>query len=471
MLFKRQIRHILFAVLAGLALVGLSAAYWAIAGRDNLLLREDNPRRIEALARIQRGGIFDRNSQVLVETVASDSGLARRYLESSTYSLTGYYSLRYGVGGAEAAYDDILAGARRLETLADYFNNYILRLPQIGADIMLTVDAEIHKALVDAMTGTSGAAIVMDAESGELLALLSLPSFDPNRLDADWGILVETEGNPFFNRALQGNYQLGGNIYALWLAQAVDAAFELSLRFTGGTEPITLDDGTAIHCVIQPAPADLTLTEAFGFGCPAPFKSYQQMQSAADTDDLISSYHFSDPVVLPGFPQPEPLPEPATTSELEPEALALRNALGQGNQTTTPLHLVTIIAAFANDGVAIAPWLYAAQRQPGTDEWIRQPPNSESLPMLNAATARKMRTLLRDAWGILYGEPPHPHIEVGTYLAMSRSGDETQLWLNGFVAPENGSPAAFVILLEDSADVAHLLRIGRALIEALSQSA
>ena len=51
---------------------------------------------------------------------------------------------------------------------------------------------------------------------------------------------------------------------------------------------------------------------------------------------------------------------------------------------------------------------------------------------------------------------------------MSRSGDESQLWLNGYVAPESGNTAAFVILLEDSADVSKLLAIGSALIEALS---
>lgn len=463
----RQIRHILLSTLVCLALVGASAAYWAVAGRDTLLLREDNPRRVETLARIQRGSIFDRSGQVLAETVASDSGLIRRYLEPSSYSLTGYYSLRYGVGGAEAALDDVLSGARPLETLADYFSSQILRLPQIGADIMLTVDADIHDALAKEMAGAKGGAIVLDAVSGEVLALVSLPSFDPNRLDEDWSQLIAAEGNPFFNRALQGHYQLGGNIYAFWLAQAIDTGFELSLRFTGAADPITLDDGTAIDCLIQPPSSDLTLTESLVYSCPAPFKGYLQTQDASGYDDLLSQFRFSDPVVLPGFPQPEQLPPNTATAELEPEALARRNILGQGAQTTTPFHLAMIMAAIANDGTAITPRIHAAQRQPATVEWLTQPSNSESVRMLDAATAGTMQSLLRETWGTLNSEPSDSQVDIGAYIAMSRSGDDTQLWLNGYVAAEDRNTAVFVILLEDSADVPRLLAMGKNLIKAL----
>lgn len=468
MLFARQIRASLFALLACLALIGIAAAFWAITGRNSLLLREDNPRRVEALARIQRGSISDRHSRILAETVATDSGLLRRYLSPATYSLTGYYSLRYGVSGAEAAFDDLLSGARPLTTLSDYFNQQILRLPQVGSDIMLTIDAEIQVALANAMEGANGAAIVLDAASGALLALLSQPTFDPNRLDQDWSQLIEAEGNPFFNRALQGNYQLGGNIYLLWLAQAIGADYELSLRFTDAATPVTLDDDTVIRCTTQPASSDLTLPEALSFGCPAPFNSYRQTGSASSYDKLVSTYRLADPVVLPGFPQPEQLPASAAHTELAPQALDLRNALGQGELTTTPLHIATIMAAIANDGIAKMPWLHAAQREPESDKWRPAQPTTESLHMLDAETARTTQSILRQAWLQLTDDQPPPPIEVGAYLAMSHSGDETQLWLNGYIKAADDNTAAFVILLENTADTERLFTIGTALVEALS---
>ena len=467
MQFARQIRHILLGTLVSLALVGAAASYWALAGPDSLLLREDNPRIVEALARIQRGAIYDRHNRLLAETVATDTGLQRRYPISAAHSLAGYYSLRYGVGGAEAAYDALLAGARAPETFADYFDSRVLRRPQVGADVMLSVDARIHEALADAMSGESGAAIVMNAETGAILALLSRPSFDPNRLDEDWSELIQADGKPFFNRALQGNYQLGGNIYALWLAEAIAADYEPGLRFTDAAAPVTLDDDTTIHCVIQPPSAELSLAEALGFGCPAPFKSYQQMQSSSSFDELVSTFRFANPVVLPGFPQPEQLP-PDAAAELEADALARRNILGQGDQTISPLHLASIIAAIANDGVARTPWIHAGTRQAGAAAWRQEPSDSESARLLEADSARQLRELLRDVWVSLDVNASQSSLETGGYVAMSRSGEETQLWLNGFVAPDGENAVAFVILLEDSADVSKLLEIGSALVNALS---
>lgn len=466
--FAPQIRHILFGTLAGLILIGAAATYWAVVGRNTLLLREDNPRIIEALARIQRGAIYDRHDRELAETAATESGLQRRYFFPSTYSLTGYYSLRYGVVGAEAAYDQALAGVRPLETFADYFHSQVIRQPRVGADIMLSIDAFIHKALADAMADSNGAAIVLNADSGAILALLSQPSFDPNHLDEDWSELIEADGNPFFNRALQGNYQLGGNIYALWLAQAIASDFELGLRFTDAAQPVALDDGTSIHCAIPPPSADLTLPEALSFGCPAPFKSFRQMQSVTSYDELIATYRFTDPVLLAGFPVPESLPPATATAELDPASLALRNLLGQGAQTTTPLHLATVVAAITNDGRARTPWIHAGTRQPGAASWLQMSPASESTRMLEADHAGQLRALLRDVWTSQNVTASLPSVEVGGYIAMSRSGDESQLWLNGYLAPDGEDTTAFVILLEDSSDLSKLLAIGSALVEALS---
>ncbi len=467
MQFSREIRLVLASALFCLTLVGLSATYWALAGHDTLLIREDNPRLVEAQARIQRGGIYDRDGRPLAETFNTDSGLKRRYLKPSTYSVAGYYSLRYGVGGAEAAYDDILAGSSTVESLADYVNSRILHRPQIGSDIMLTVDAEIQDSLANAMSGTFGAAIVMDVHNGAILALASLPSYDPNSLDADWGTLIEAEGNPFFNRALQGNYQLGGNIYALWLAQAIDSGFDLSWQFTGATDPVELGDGMEATCVIKPESTELSLTEAFVFGCPAAFKSYRQTESAIEYDKLVSPFMFDEPMSLAGFPLPEPIFPATGNDEIDPELLALRDALGQGNLTTTPLHLTAILAAIVNDGVAITPRIYASQRETATNEWQPHSVNTASRRMMPAATARRLQLIMQESSSVLWYEAKLPAPEVGIQLAMSRSGEETQLWLNGFVFPEDRNAVAFIVLVEDTDDVSRLLAIGRELISVL----
>ena len=457
--YSRTIRHILAGTLISLALVGLSASYWSLAGPSSLLLREDNPRIIEAQRDILRGAIFDRQARPLAETARLDAGLARRYLRPATYSIVGYHSLRYGVGGAESAYDALLSGDRPIENIADYFQRSVLNQPQVGSDIMLTLDAEIQAALFRALDGAAGAAIVLDASTGAVVALVSQPSFDPNSLDADWSALVEAPGQPFFNRALQGNYQLGGNIYFIWLAQAIESGFDLAWRFTGATDPVDLGDGMMSTCLMEQAATELTLGDAFAYGCPAAFASYRQTVSVA-ADDMLAPYTFDAPITLAGFPQPATIELTVESANLNPDVLGLRNALGQGELTTTPLHLATVIAAIANDGRAIEPALLSAVRPPDSDRWQLQPRASASRRLLPAETARGLRLVMREAWAQLWA-PPQDDMPIGAYIARSLSGEQTQLWLNGFIDTDRGETLAFVVLLEDTDEVSRLLSLGR----------
>ena len=57
-----------------------------------------------------------------------------------------------------------------------------------------------------------GAVVVLNIPSGEVLAIVSLPTYDPNTLDTNWEQLTQAAGKPFFNRALQGAYQPGGTL-------------------------------------------------------------------------------------------------------------------------------------------------------------------------------------------------------------------------------------------------------------------
>ena len=411
-----------------------------------------------------RGGVYDRGARPLAETVRLDTGLTRLYLRPSTYSIVGYYSLRYGVGGAESAYDALLSGARPIENIADYFQRNILKKSQIGSDIMLTLDVDIQDSLARALDGAAGTAIVLDARTGAVVALVSQPSFDPNSLNADWPALVEAPGKPFFNRALQGNYQLGGNMYIIWLAQAIASDFDLSWRFIGSADPVDLGAGMMSACVILPDATELTLGEAFAYGCPAAFASYPQTESAAAADDMLSPYAFHEPLTLPGFPQPESIDLAANVESLSPAVLQLRHALGQGDLTTTPLHLATIIAAIANDGLAVEPALLSGLRPPDSMQWQLQPLESVSRRMMDAETAQGMQIVMRDAREKLWASPQASPL-IGAYIARSFSGDETQLWLNGFLETDEDGALAFVVLLEDTEDVSQPLSIGRDLFD------
>ena len=205
--------HLLRGVMGAFVIVALVAAYWAIAGPSTIYLREDNPRLVEAEAAIQRGLIADRNNVTLAETtVTGNRQKTRRYPYPEASSFLGYSSLRYGVGGAEAAYNTILRGDDLTQTWSEVFISNLLHRPQVGSDVKVTLDLQLQQAVTASMAGQTGAVVVLAIPSGEVLSLVSMPDYDPNMLNSQWDTLVASPDKPFFNRALQGNYQPGGTL-------------------------------------------------------------------------------------------------------------------------------------------------------------------------------------------------------------------------------------------------------------------
>ncbi len=468
------IRGLMLAALLCFAAIALAAAYWALAGQGSILLRDDNPRLIEALARIRRGSIYDRQGELLVESVQNNGGLRRAYLRPSTYSLTGYYSLRYGSGGVEAAFDQDLSGSGASDTLANYFRRENLKAPREGADLRLTVLAAVQDALASAMQAYQGAVIVMDSASGAIAAIVSTPGYDPNKLDENWESLVADAGKPFFNRAVQGLYQPGSVMTILWLAHAIETGYDLSTRFTEADAPVELEPGLRSECLLQPASEDITLIEAFIFGCPAPFVSYQATLNIDSYARLIERFILDERITLAGFPVAGGgLGAP---SELN-KAAQKRDILGQGNLTISPLQMAAIIAAIAGDGTAPMPTVLSGIRQPGAVKWVQKPGPSARV-MLQRDTAARLRDLFQTTWNHLPALPDLPSEidasdldvsdnEVGAHIAIARSGESTQLWLNGYVRKRDKSAFAYVAVLENRDDLHAIIRLGRDLAAAL----
>jgi len=466
MQFSREVKHILFGLLIAFGLVAITSAYWAVAGPATISTRDDNPRLIEDILRIQRGGIYDRDNQLLVETITNDNQTIRNYLYESTYSPIGYYSVRYGESGVESAFNEFLSGITEINSLETYFERHVIKIPPIGADVQLTLDLAIQDSLFQAISGSRGAGVVINTQNGNILALASLPTFNPNTLDDEWDTLTETEGNPFFNRVLQGQYQPGSLMYTLWMSQAFLTRYNTSTISSNTTDEVELGNNTIVTCVIEPSQDDLSLTQAYQFGCPSSFVSYSR---TSNYTELLETFALDNQITLADFPIPEPITPTSgtqTTVNIDPDLQALRDTLGQGNITVTPLHIAGMMSAIANNGNAPIPQIQKGIRYPKTSDWQPVQANTvSSVPMMTTATARQLRTLMQTNWQTIQADTYNNGIVVGANIATSLSGDETQLWLVGFIRTEQAGHVAFVVLLEDTNDVQHIISIGQTLIQ------
>jgi hypothetical protein len=134
-----------------------------------------------AAGQVRRGRIYDRNGVLLAGTVVNARGIFKRtYRDPSLVQTIGYDSDLYGKSGIEAAYDSYLAGRSSGSGWAELFNRSLQR-PIVGDDVRLTIDERLQQAVASALPDWPSAAVVADPRSGEILALVSKPYYDPNQ--------------------------------------------------------------------------------------------------------------------------------------------------------------------------------------------------------------------------------------------------------------------------------------------------
>jgi penicillin-binding protein 2 len=128
-----------------------------------------------------------------------------------------------GKTGVERYYEDRLhgeVGYEKVEVNADHRPLRVLpdRLaPKPGENLYLTIDSHLQEATEAAFEGRAGAAVAIDPRNGEVLAMVSVPSFDPNPFvngigSADYAALLDADDKPLLNRLLRGNYAPGSTM-------------------------------------------------------------------------------------------------------------------------------------------------------------------------------------------------------------------------------------------------------------------
>lgn len=461
MTFSREISRLMFGILISFFIVIASAGYWAIVGADSILLRDDNPRSVEDEAAIQRGSIYDRDSNLLVETIANENGfLERYYLHPESYSALGYFSLRYGVSGAEAAYDSLLRGDVESNDFGAYLEQDLLHMPQIGADVRLTFDMDVQQTLVELMGDYRGAAVVMSVPDGEILALVSLPDYDPNILDERWDELIEAEGNPFFNRVLQGQYQPGGMLETSLMTAGILTEQSFDIVIDEANKPITIDN-VELRCAIEPPQTNLTYIDAYAYACPRPFLHLAQEISPSALQNVFDAFRLDSPPMLEGFTAELPVPIlTEATPEITPETSLIADILGQGDLTINPLGMVTIVAAIINDGNAPQPYALLDYRQ-AEENWIPAQTETSSSPIMTSSSAHQIYDFMINNMTI--GASIEANIEgeiIGGHAALAISGDETQAWFIGFLILDDNRGVAIALVLENNDDATLAAEIG-----------
>lgn len=197
---------------SGLALCALSTGWWAIVRGADLINRTDNARRTIADRYVLRGSLVDRSNTPLNVTEGKSGSYTRDYLYPALSPALGYTHPIFGQAGLEAALDNYLRGLQGNPSSLIWWNYLLYGTPPPGLDVRLSLDLNLQKRADQLLTGHTGAIILMNAQTGEILAMSSAPTFDANQLDEIGNALATDSTSPLVNRATQGLYPLGDSL-------------------------------------------------------------------------------------------------------------------------------------------------------------------------------------------------------------------------------------------------------------------
>lgn len=201
--------HLARMLFGALLVVAGGLILWQVAAAPFLRDRVDNPRLVVAEQKIKRGRLLTRSGIPVAETIIDENGFARRhYPYPNLSSVTGYYSIRHGTGGTEAAFNPVLRGSLNRTPADDVLDN-LLHRPLTGSDVNLTIDLPAQIAADVALGDQEGAVVVLDLETGAVVVMSSHPTYNPNTLDEQWDVLRQDERAPLLNRATQGLFPVG----------------------------------------------------------------------------------------------------------------------------------------------------------------------------------------------------------------------------------------------------------------------
>ncbi len=371
---SQMVEQLAVFLLTGLALAALVTAWWGIVRAQELRARTDNPRRIISDRTVYRGAILARNDAKINANLVAAEAYSRYSFYPQLGNVVGYTNPQYGQSGLESNLDPYLRGWEGNPLALVWWSDLLYGQPPPGLDIRLSLDLSVQRTVDRIFGQQKGALVMLDAREGEILAISSHPTFDPNRLDDQWEELITDPDAPLLNRAAQELYPPGAIMGPLLLAQ-VSAQEELP-RLPADLTYGEGENRQKCTALLQ----DPTWTEAIANGCPG---AVAALGEAIGTDSLVEFYRslglFDAPRLrLPVAASNEP------TDDSDPAAVAL----GQ-DFAVSPLQVALAAAALSAAGDIPAPWLATALENP-ENGWRSLPPLDNGRQVLPATVTEPL---------------------------------------------------------------------------------
>jgi peptidoglycan glycosyltransferase len=323
-----------------------------------------NKRNRLAEAKVLRGSILDRDGEVVAYSQKLSNGEQKRiYKNGDIFAhAIGYNSYVYGKTGIEAAYNDVLQGkVFSYDILGTIFRSLKESLTgdeKRGSNVVLTLDKSLQLKAYKMLGKDKGAVVAMNPKTGEILAMVSKPTFNPGLIDKKFKEYnSDEEGAPLLNRATQGYYPPGSVFKIITAVSAIENLPGITkdkFRCTGKLKIgnyVLSDFGGESH-------GSIDLKNAFRESCNYTFGQLGIRLGFENLKKTAEEFMFNKDIPVDDEFNSLNIKEGKISAEDEnSKSYLAQDAIGQHNVTANPMHMALVASTIANNGVMMRPYI------------------------------------------------------------------------------------------------------------------
>ena len=346
-------------------------AYFQLFQAPSIAADQGNKRLWAERNKILRGPIYDRAGNVL--TKGERTGVltqSREYVDGALYvHALGYINQKYGLTGLEESYDKELStyssvgtGIRTFlndfstESLKEAFKTRTDEEEKIGNGVVTTLDKDIQKAAFDTLGDRKGAVVALNPKTGEVLAMVSKPTYDPNNLEAAINSANAGAGadSPLINRAVNGKYPPGSTFKTITTASALNNIPGVTDRIFHDTGKLVFNSTYSLSNSGGAVNGDINLKSAFQLSSNF---VYGTLAGELGNDKLkatAESFGFNNTIPAEGFTISQ---SKFPTLESYEVGMIAQCGIGQSSIEATPMQMALVASTIANNGVMMRPKL------------------------------------------------------------------------------------------------------------------
>lgn len=444
-----------------LCLIGY-ITYFVIFKSEETINNSYNKRLDSFADYVVRGEIKSSDGKVLAYTEVDGEGNEKRiYPYNNLFAhVVGYTSK--GKTGIELQGNFYLLNSNDNIFVQTY--NDIVGNKNIGDNIITTLDYELQNVAYNALGSNDGAVVVIEPDTGKILAMVSKPDYDPNTLSEDWESIISDANNScLVNRATQGLYPPGSTFKILTALEYMRGYSDYE-NFTYDCSGTLYVDEYTIDCYNGNSHGVVDFNTAFAKSCNGAFASMGTKLNAGSFNKLCTQMLFN--VELPvNFEYNKSKFSFNTGADVFE---TMQTAIGQGKTQITPLHNAIISAIIANDGVLMKPYLI--DRIENCNEiTVKQFKPSEYGTIISKEEADKLTSLMQ---GVV-AQGTGTILSYGDYDAVGKTGtaqydssDNDHSLFTGFAPSTYPKIVVSVVVEGDNSDGTKGIEVAKAVFDA-----